>query len=1030
MLGIERALCIIALEQRGPMARRADRQQSRGAAPFPHQRQLIAWADRIYSDEQPAVRPRIGVVRRGGVDAIDVAPIVGRHGMDAIFQSAAVVARTAADDEPVFIFLYANLSGSVPAGATVKRGGFADGYAACLLARTKNGEKFARFWQTEQIKRGTTRTISDDASESTFEGYPDWLEPDYWIDAALEDVLERAQVPGAVRRSRPKTSAAKALLAPTTDAPNPNAPPPPPPPPPSHTEPRDIEFPWEAARAAVKDLGNLTTGELGWTTFATTPAALPIDLERRTLEDLMRDGWSSEAQACHLIMKLSPASMMVSLEMFLSGNLPLIATMFGCAVAAEVGLKQRDLHMLQYATAQLERRVETAIAGAGGLTAWLDTQWPTKPTFASMLGTVGISCAANDAFWRVFMAMMAPLDLPLAPDASLTKALARAVALRDWILDRAGVAAGPPGERVAALARMVLHAVPSADGEPRLDHWRDVVRERHGKEVPELVLRDYTSVHAAVLHTIVVVTELRLARFMAIGELKDDDGWHPERASTCGLLKHGLDVIARHVVDWAARATDVDNQLALLQRARAVAPWDDAIVRSFNEARARAERWDDALLDDLWKEANATDALAPVGEALEAAVELGRKDIARSARRRLVALAASGPHAWIAAARALFARPSELAQADRIREVEALPKPGVLDPSDRTVRALYGPTPTERVAELEAALRAQRDLVEMAELERDDRRATEAGIAPRGPDVPARPGDDAVGRARRALGARMLRPRLARGALGHAVEDHARRALELTASESEPTIGAWLEAVRAFVAKADAEIASEATVDEAALAKLLANAERALGDALIEGWALGVLQRLAPIRPMLPRAGARARELARRTSAIEQAAMEAATDEARRAVDEDLARLLDEAMNISTAFVDDDEDEAQPTSEAAPPNRFRAMNVLPGAIERSLRELDTADWAIREGLDQITQFNLANGKRDVKMLQGTRESGAPIWELRHYNRRSGIRVLFVLRSEGPRACAIMAKIDDAQQNRVIERVKGWLRAGF
>ena len=308
------------------------------------------------------------MVRAGVVEAIDVGPLVGADGIDALFQSGAVLARTAGEEEPVFIFLKAFLSGDMPAGVTTKRSGFADGYAACLLARTKTGLKFARYWQTEAIARGALRTVSADSGEKTFEGYPDWMDSDFWIDPALEDVLARANVPGAVRQVRPRPASAMPLVFAASHTP-PKAPLPPPPPPPlPEPNERALEFPWEAARAESVRLHALGVGDLGCSPFATIPSGLPVGLDHRDLGDLVRNGWTNEAQACQLARRVDRRSTAAAtLETLLSGNLPLVATMLASCAAADVGLHARDLSLIRYAASELQSRVDAAATVAGGL---------------------------------------------------------------------------------------------------------------------------------------------------------------------------------------------------------------------------------------------------------------------------------------------------------------------------------------------------------------------------------------------------------------------------------------------------------------------------------------------------------------------------------------------------------------------------------------------------------------------------------------------------------------------------------------
>lgn len=104
---------------------------------------------------------------------------------------------------------------------------------------------------------------------------------------------------------------------------------------------------------------------------------------------------------------------------------------------------------------------------------------------------------------------------------------------------------------------------------------------------------------------------------------------------------------------------------------------------------------------------------------------------------------------------------------------------------------------------------------------------------------------------------------------------------------------------------------------------------------------------------------------------------------------------------------------------------FRPMQVAARALERSRRDLGTPEWALQEGLRLLAFYNLSRGRRDRKMLQGTRDEAGALWELRHRDARHPVRVLYRAGDEGPRIIAILAKQDDAHQRRVIERVRGW-----
>jgi hypothetical protein len=101
------------------------------------------------------------------------------------------------------------------------------------------------------------------------------------------------------------------------------------------------------------------------------------------------------------------------------------------------------------------------------------------------------------------------------------------------------------------------------------------------------------------------------------------------------------------------------------------------------------------------------------------------------------------------------------------------------------------------------------------------------------------------------------------------------------------------------------------------------------------------------------------------------------------------------------------------------------MRVGDRALERSRDELRTPEWALHAGLRQVAFYNLARGSRDLKMLRGTRDASGALWELRHHDGRNPVRVLYRMTPADPEVRAMIAKEDEAQQQRMIDRVRGW-----
>ena len=200
-----------------------------------------------------------------------------------------------------------------------------------------------------------------------------------------------------------------------------------------------------------------------------------------------------------------------------------------------------------------------------------------------------------------------------------------------------------------------------------------------------------------------------------------------------------------------------------------------------------------------------------------------------------------------------------------------------------------------------------------------------------------------------------------------------------------------------------------------------AEAERALDDLLASHWLADLTQRLAVAWPYAGRSPSH-EGIGQRIATLLQTASQAHTQEARHEVDAEALRFLEQISTrpteeLATAGGD------EPTELAD--DDFRAMAVPNGVVERSDRDLGTPMWALQEGLRQVTQYNLARGRRDLKMLRGTRAHDGALWELRHRDGRHPVRVVYRLSETGPVVVAIMIKSDEDDQARVMARIAGW-----
>lgn len=194
--------------------------------------------------------------------------------------------------------------------------------------------------------------------------------------------------------------------------------------------------------------------------------------------------------------------------------------------------------------------------------------------------------------------------------------------------------------------------------------------------------------------------------------------------------------------------------------------------------------------------------------------------------------------------------------------------------------------------------------------------------------------------------------------------------------------------------------------------------EASLVEARRAYWLQGTFSRLHAVWPLLPSNDG---ELRRRVTELAGAASDAQDDGARAQVEGRLAGLFLRAQEKEL-----EESSPEDVTEPLDDDGFVPMTLDPEALAWSRRELDTPEWAIAEGCRQVAFYNLARGRRDLKMLRGTRDDAGALWELRHRDGRHPVRVMYVYRDDGPRVMAVLAKQDDAHQGRMIERVRGAL----
>ncbi len=991
--------------------------------------QLVAWASKMFVDERGKITPRLGIARERGFDVYYARELVDRMGPEGMMQALAVLNRTAHSGELVFALTRSVLSG---AGVRASLGG---SKGAVLYARSPDGRRVTMAFGSEQVDRNTRRALAKQIDQSSIDEYGDFTDPDYFVDPLVEDHLAKRGFPGAIAQLHAPSLVKPAPLlltaaprAKVTVLPMPT------------TGMRLPVIAWEAGRTHQTNTEHICLRRLMRGPLSTMPAAAPAHLMDRSLGELLSRQWASEAQAALIVhVLIRQPDFGQALEAMLASRFKESTKAFWCACAAALAYLKGDLPVLERAFGEALSRMSSAIAAAGGLEAFLEACWRTDEQHDPLGNSLIGSLVALDSL-RVDLWVITATERPESK-VELDAALARCRRVRDWLLDRCGVAIGEPGARVAALYDRVVSSGPEAIGDSREERLLCVARARVQKVPLEDTFRDYAAWHVGQLHSVTVCGEL-LNQFdrcgmaeLGMGDTSCRD-YQPELVSAVGLFTGALDMLCHHLrlrASVLCHAKDA-RHLAVLARAREIDPRDALTLGCFNEARFRNGERSDDLLKDLHEELRVMATLGTAAELLVVAGELGNGKSARKAREKVGMLSARGPHAWIAEMRLARARPGALASLDAVERLIAMAPKTTPDPGERAVFALYGPAPDAAIAEALRDLRVRREALEWdalvaevasedAERERESRPAAEP--KPKRPPPPTEPGRGAVALALEALRARLDTRAVSRSGPKAALEAHARRAAELATIEDVALSAGWLGSL----AGADGLVAALEQLIEAPsaapqVADALVRADAALDAALTAAWQHDRLRTLASVWPTLVERGRSAGELRERYDAIATAIGDAAGPEARARIERDLTELMTAALAptvtpAAPTVIDDD------AEESADADVFVEMRLAPDALSRSREQLSTPEWALHEGLRQVSYYNLARGKRDVKMLHGTRDAAGAIWELRHRDGRHPVRVLYRLGTDGPLVIAVLAKEDDAHQRRMLVRIAAW-----
>ena len=947
-----------------------------GAAP------LLAVGEGIVEVEQGRLRSRL-IYRDGGevvvLEGLDFVPGLG---LGAVVQAAAVLLRVA--DEVCVVVPGRPVA---PPGAAGSRRGIAEGWAAAVCVGTRSGGFMGRQFYGVPRANGRTVVSRDPMSRAALARFGDFSASELVIDPALEDRLAQLGFPGAVRR----VGAAVAEAAGPRLAVRPNVP-------------RFTDAPWESARQA-SDLLDLAPVGLGYLPAFTPGSASPVDLMTRSIPDLLRACVGSDSSALHLAQRVARDTDIEGAVALVRSDDRLSPAVRAMCLAHAAGQAMESGEASQI---RLGEELVTAVDALcdGDSLGWLRARWPESPGPGDEIVTAWMALVATDAFWRLVHCHHAAIEAGSvgSPGASgaVGAALRHVAAVRDGLLDLTGVTPGEAGARLVRLTAQVMEMPQPPWGEPRIERFHEARVKLVGRAAPRLVLSAYALWHAAVLHAVWVIGALQHG---------PPAGVTPSDVDPAGLLGRGRHVLARHLLIGGMQEGDAE----LLDRAVAVAPTDFTVRRVANEGRFRLGRRDAALLDDLRAEESFGGTLATAAEALAVAAEVGDPAAARLARRRLRERS-SGELAPLVALRLAVDRAADVQDSALAEELRSR-VPAAPPDDSRAAHALLGSDPAATLEAWRRALTEQRDALEWAALVREERADAPAAVRAGRPTIPTEPEPGALAGAHHALRWRLDRRSLAHHPMKGLLEDHARGALELVASDDAAGGVAWLRALGGeggLVATLDRAVAG----DDRGLPEALAEAGTALGEALAARWLTGVHERLSSVW-----VGGADPEIHRERRALEAEAAQAADADGRAAVDARVGALLARAAETQAAegsrVVG-----GSPADEGAdePVTRFAPMRVSAAALEHGRRALGTPEWAIQEGLRQVLLYNRTLGRRDQKMLRGTRDDAGALWELRHRDGRNPVRVLYRHTADGPQVVSILAKRDDAHQRRAIAKV--------
>jgi len=632
---------------------------------------------------------------------------------------------------------------------------------------------------------------------------------------------------------------------------------------------------------------------------------------------------------------------------------------------------------------------------------WVFDHWPIRGVAA--IDTAGICAVCGVALWQL-LADFAPHDAgvrPASPDPSLWLV---AEAVRDTLLNRLRVPRGPTAQRMVALARTALRTVDAHYGDFSIDRWRASLQR---KESRERKVRAYAAYHAAMLHSRILLLDSLLGRtpheqLDIRGAVYPHVGTVAARmllvASACEDRVQALEML-RSVGDIAGRLPDKPGRV---------------LQSCVNEARFDHRDWDADLLHDLRRE----QTLAAAAERLVVAEHLGEAHERTKAMRALAKAAAGTPHAWTVDATITLRRGDRRNDPHYLAELLQRADDGPGEVGARLARSLYAGEPASAVSRLLEAVEAARDAATEAETLRQERIEEQltAPAPPRRdrPPVPTEACAHAAADAIVALRWRLDRPFFRDHALKSMLEAHVKDALPLAQADA-PVLDDWLDALGAqdvgLVAALDRGMQ---TPDNDLIGRSLTESSDALERCLEQTFRRQLFASLGELEGR----GYRSERL----QDLRQMAAGALSSAAR---EEALFELAELRVAADALDVVETTDVAVPAGASATVADALLMTAPEDALERSRRQLSTPPWAIAAGLRQVDLYNRAGGQRDLKKLRGPAREGAGLWELRHADARRPVRVVYRLTPSGAEVVAIMAKVDDAHQRRLLARIRGW-----